>query len=84
MKKLRQGQTVYMVDRGMMYEPPRPSVIKLFLYSQKQELPPWGCIIDKMPVNHLNDLISLDLAKVTLSRRKAELELKQLIYFIKR
>lgn len=81
--KYKQGQTVYMVDGGYMHQPPRPYIIKCFLYSRKQELPPEACIIEKMPVDHLNKLVSEGWVNVTVSRRNAEFELKQLISRVK-
>ncbi|HHZ71421.1 MAG TPA: hypothetical protein EYN54_14345 [Methylococcaceae bacterium] len=81
--KYKQGQTVYMVDTGYMYQPPRPTIIKYFLHSSKQELPPEACIIEKMPVDHLNKMVAQGWLNVTSSRRKAEGELAYIIYSMK-
>ena len=79
----KQGQTVYIIDMGYQYNPPRPSVVQYFLYSRKQELPPECCIIEKMPVDHLNKLVAKGLI-VTSSKRKAKQKLSKLINSIKR
>ncbi len=77
MKKVRQGQTVYFVDSGIMYNPPRPSVLKVFLHSRKQELPPEGCIIEKFPVSYVQEIINRFGGKdFYFSRRKAQAALK--------
>lgn len=76
MKKLKQGQTVYLVTGGYEFNPPKPHIIKWFLYSSKQPLPDEGCIIDKMPVSHANAIEHM--TKLHTSRRKAAAELNNL------
>ena len=75
MKKLRQGQTVYFVDMGHQFNPQKPSIIKWFLHSQKQELPPECVIITKLPVDYANDRVKEGWFKLYTSRRKAITEL---------
>tara|TARA_R110002095_G_scaffold150839_2_gene130539 strand:- start:503 stop:742 length:240 start_codon:yes stop_codon:yes gene_type:complete len=77
MRKLKQGQTVYLIDKGYIYSPPRPSVLKIFLHSRNQPLPEEGCIIDKWPVDYVNSMIAEYGSKgFYLSRRKATKALK--------
>ena len=77
MRKLKQGNTIYLIDRGYMYNPPRPSLLKIFLYSRKQELPPEGCIIEKWPVDYVKEMINkLGCKDIYFNRRKAQAALK--------
>lgn len=77
-KKLKQGQTIYILDSGVSYNPPRPSIIKVFLHSRKQELPPEGCYIEKYPVNYIVDLVNKHGSKnIFFSRRRAKTALKR-------
>ena len=77
MKKLKQGQTVYRIDWGYYQNPPKPRIITMFLHSRKELLPLEGCIIDKWPVSHVNDMIELYGSKdIYFSRRKAQTALK--------
>lgn len=75
MKKLKQGQTVYFVDSGRQFNPQRPNIIKWFLHSRKQELPPECEIITKLPVDYANDRVKEGWFKLYTSRRKATTEL---------
>jgi hypothetical protein len=77
MKRLRQGQTVYMIDNGFMYNPPRPSIVTMFLHSQKTPLPEEGFIIEKWNVRHVNNMIhKYGWKGIFTSRRKAQAALK--------
>lgn len=71
MKKFKQGQTVYTVNISVErhYE---PVLVKYFLYSHKEPLPPEGCMISKMPVNMMNEFCErFPNDFITRSRRKA-------------
>lgn len=74
--KLKQGQTVYLIDVGTQHWPFQPFITKWFLYSHKQTLPPRGFNIDKLPVTYANDLLSKGF-KLYTSRRKALKQLKE-------
>ena len=79
MKKLKQGQTVYMLERGCMYNPPRPSAITMFLHSQKTPLPEEGCIIERWNVRYVNNMIlKYGWKDLFTSRRKAQKALRGL------
>ena len=80
MKKFKQGQTVYSIDRGLCFNPPRPYISKWFLHSQKQQLPEEGCMIEKMPVSYVNELSFNPKwpIKFYTSRRKAITELNNI------
>lgn len=70
MKPLRQGQTVYFIDRKFWKEDAEPELVSIFLYSQKQPLPPPGVIVEKCPVTHARYAQARGL-KLYSSRRKA-------------
>ena len=81
MKKFRQGQTVYEVrlniEKGFRYA--SYEITRYFLYSQKEPLPPEGCIIDRMPVNLMNRFAKeFPDTFLTRSRSKAISKQKQL------
>ena len=77
MKKLRQGQTVYLVSLGLQYNTPKPYIIKWLLYSHKTPLPEEGYIIENLPVTHANHMVNVNGYVLHTSRRKAESALKQ-------
>ena len=77
MKKLKQGQTIYRIDLGLECNPPKPSLIKIFLHSRKQELPLEGSVILKYPVDYVNKIIAKHGSKyIYASKRKAMASLK--------
>lgn len=50
---VRQGQTIYIIDRHIEYGPEaEPEIKKKFLYSENEKLPPINCIIERMPVSY--------------------------------
>ena len=75
MIRVKQGQTIYIVDNGLWHNPPKPEIIKFMLYSIKQPLPPEGERIIKMPVNYANKIMLEGHTKIHTSRRKAIREL---------
>ena len=80
MKKLRQGQTVYVV-RVDTVQFPTPYVFMYthFLYSQNEPLPEQGLVIDKMPVTMMREIVkNWPQDYYTHSRRKALTRFKQL------
>ncbi|SNS16854.1 hypothetical protein [Pseudomonas segetis] len=70
MKKLRQGQTVYYIDRKFWMKDAEPELRSIFLYSQKQPMPPPGVIVEKCPVTHARHAQARGF-KLYTSRRKA-------------
>jgi len=77
MKKLKQGQTIYLVSFRVRYSRAKPYIIKWFLHSHKTPLPEEGSIIEKMPVTHANHMADGNGYIFYTSRRKAESALKQ-------
>jgi hypothetical protein len=72
MIKAKQGQTLYYVDPQLQKgKYAKPVVRSYFIHSQKTELPPEYCVIERMPVTLANELIDLG-NQFFLSRRKAE------------
>ena len=80
MKKLKQGQTIY-IARVDTIQFPQPEVIfqSFFMYSQNEPLPSEGYMVLKMPVTHMRYIIkNFPYDFYTHSRRKAISRLKQL------
>ncbi len=79
-KNIRQGQTVYTVDYHFHIPPPytpNPTIIKFFLYSQKEPFPQEGSIIERMPITLLRRSFEQYGNKGWyFSRRQAETERK--------
>jgi hypothetical protein len=69
MKPFRQGQTLYYIDNGWINNT-APAVVAVFLHSQKTQLPPLGCIVEKMPVTRARVAASRGMVFYR-SRRKA-------------
>ena len=82
-KSIRQGQTAYVVCGGYEYNPSKPYVLKIFLHSKKQELPPEGCLIEKWPVHYFKKVVERggNDFYATYSRRKAERKAKELNHY---
>lgn len=80
MKKLKQGQTLHIVSLDYSKSPiPEPRIATYFMYSQKEPLPPEYCMIERMPVSRMNEIIEeFNYGFRTRSRRKAVTRLKQL------
>lgn len=80
MKKLRQGQTIWVVRNAFLWSPAgkAPHIEPVFLHSQKVKLPPPGAIIEKIPVNHAQWLED-NGHPIYRTRRKAQRALKELI-----
>lgn len=76
MKKLKQGQTVYMLDLPLARRGP-VRIITMFLHSQKTELPLEECIIRKWPVDFVRTIMAREYApRIYFSRRRVESALK--------
>jgi hypothetical protein len=76
MKRLRQGQTIYYVDKRLYMGPgATPELVRYFLHSHKTPLPPLGTIIEKLPVTHAREAYAQGF-KFYTSRRKAERALR--------
>lgn len=79
MKKLRQGQTIWIVrNRSLGWPGAEPHIEAVFLHSQKVELPPPGVIIDKLPVTFAQ-ILEMEGFPIYRARRKAQRALKELI-----
>ncbi len=71
-KNLRQGQTVYEVWTDWSGNYPSVKIREIFLHSQKEPLPPEGCIVKRMPVSELKIIMKIfGYNGLFFSRRKA-------------
>ena len=78
MKKLRQGQTIWVIRNPFSWHPDGPYIEPVFLYSQKMNLPPPYVVIEKMPVTFARQ-IEAEGYPIYRTRRKAQRALKELI-----
>lgn len=80
--KLKQGQTIYQVFFNHQHY--KPEMRPVFLYSQKQPLPPRECYIDKIPVSYAKKQLTKHGCKgFYKSRRRAVAAYKLLLKELK-
>jgi len=79
-RNIRQGQTVYFINRHLERAfDAKPEIDSYFLYSHKQRWPPRCCIIERMPVSLLKELIKNNPHHgFYFSRRKAVRKMRDL------
>ncbi len=70
-KNVRQGRTLYIVDSGFEYMPPKPSMRAIRIASDNTPLPPEGSIIEDAPAWFVKQKIEHMQGMVYFSRRKA-------------
>ena len=71
-RNVKQGQTIYVIDRHFERFDGEPEVQQYFIYSQKEPLPPEGCIVERLPVSLLRlSLLRRGNGDFYFSRRKA-------------
>ncbi len=81
MIKLKQGQTIYIINRDFASERPQPRIVKMFMHSQKEPLPDIGTITLRWNVAFVNKLLSRHSGvDFFTSRRKAISALKLIAY----
>ena len=79
-KNIRQGQTVYFINKNYLKGwDADPELNTYFLYSHKEPLPPQGCIIERMPVSLLREILKKFPSRdFYFSRRTAIRKMKEL------
>lgn len=70
-KTLRQGQTIHIVSRSLTSFNGPCQVVTYHLHSHKTPMPPLGCVIERMPVDHLRPMLDHFGSDIFYSRRRA-------------
>ena len=81
-KNIRPGHTVYYIDTYayLIDDTIKPEMKSWFIHGKSQELPPEGCIIEKMPIYHIKKFLKWNRGpKLYFSRRKCQSALNKLI-----